>query len=92
LLSAAGISNPVLPYLAKSYALSDSDQGLFVAAPLITGFLASIFAGRLADKFGRRPLFFLADLAFLLAAALGSLSPGFGYVLASRFIAGIGGQ
>src|SRR5919109_938774 len=62
--------------------------GLVMGAGSLTSILCSLVAGRLGDRYGRRPLL-LAGAAGMIACYLGlALEPGFGAVLAIRLVAG----
>ena len=62
--------NPVLPLLAQSLGAASAEIGLIAAASTITGIVTSLAAGRLSDRFGRRPLLLFAGLVFLTAPLL----------------------
>ncbi|MEJ2287648.1 MAG: MFS transporter [Deinococcales bacterium] len=63
---------------------------------LVTGYLIAMaslqpVAGKLGDRFGRRPLM-LGGLALFALASLGAaLAPGFGWLLAMRVLQGVAG-
>ena len=84
--------SPALPALAERFVLTESEVSLVISVYLIPAALASIPAGLLADRFGRRwvfgaglTLFGLAGL-FLPLVAQGS----FGALLVIRFFQGLG--
>ena len=56
--------------------------GIAISVPII---------GKLSDNFGRRRLFIIEVILFGVGSLLVSLSPNFGFLLASRFIQAIGG-
>ncbi len=62
--------NPVLPLLAQSLGAAAPEIGLIAAASTVTGIATSLAAGRLSDRFGRRPLLLLAGLVFVTAPFL----------------------
>ncbi|MBM4420673.1 MAG: MFS transporter [Chloroflexi bacterium] len=47
--------------------------------------------GRLADIFGRKPVYFVGLSAFLAGALMGGLAPSMDWIVASRALAGLGG-
>ena len=84
--------SPALPALAERFSLSESEVSLVISLYLVPAALASVPAGLLADRFGRRwvfggglTLFGLAGLA-LPFVAQGS----FGALLVIRFFQGLG--
>ena len=63
---------------------------------LMTGFLliygiAIPFYGRLADRFGARPLFLIGVAVFSLGSLLSALAPNYSFLLIARIIQAIGG-
>ena len=92
MISGVQLISPALPALAERFALTESEVSLIISVYLIPAALASIPAGLLADRFGRRwvfggglTLFGLAGL-FLPLVAQGS----FGALLVIRFFQGLG--
>ena len=84
--------SPALPALAERFSLSDSEVSLVISVYLVPAALASIPAGLLADRFGRRWVFggglTLFGLASLLLPLLAEGS--FGALLVIRFFQGLG--
>jgi MFS family permease len=81
---------PVLPALMFQLGVDDTSIGLVIAvytAPAI--FLAPVF-GVLTDRHGRRPMLLLGLLLFGLAGGAIALAPSFEWVVALRFMQGIG--
>ena len=84
--------SPALPALAERFSLTESEVSLVISVYLVPATLASVPAGLMADRFGRRwifggglCLFGLAGLLLPLAA-----SSSFGALLAIRFLQGLG--
>ncbi len=65
-----GMVAPILPLHARALGASGAAVGLTFSAFAITQILVSPFAGRLADRFGRKR-FILAGIATYVVAALG---------------------
>jgi MFS family permease len=84
--------SPALPALAERFALSESEVSLVISVYLIPATLASVPAGLLADRFGRRWVFggglCLFGVAGLLLPLVGQAS--FGALLVMRFLQGLG--
>ncbi|MGI9610403.1 MAG: MFS transporter [Acidimicrobiia bacterium] len=64
-------------------------------AGLITSFLLGLAAGQivsgvLADRFGRKPILYLGLGIYVAGAAAATLAPGMGWLLAARFLWGVG--
>ena len=62
--------NPVLPLLAQSLGADPAAIGLIAAASTVTGIATSLLAGRLSDRFGRRPLLLFSGIVFATAPFL----------------------
>jgi DHA1 family multidrug resistance protein-like MFS transporter len=62
--------NPVLPLLAQSLGADPAAIGLIAAASTVTGIATSLLAGRLSDRFGRRPLLIFSGIVFATAPFL----------------------
>ena len=74
--------------------LSDGQVGLSASAYLLGAVLGALLFGWLADRYGRKPLFFVTLAVYLAGTALTSLSQDFAMLALFRFItgAGIGGE
>jgi MFS family permease len=87
-----GISmvSPLLPVYAKELGASDVWLGLTFSAFAIPQAIFGPFAGRLSDRFGRKP-FIIAGLCIYIVAALGYLTATTFYqVIAFRVFSGFG--
>jgi MFS family permease len=74
--------------------LTDADVGLSASAYLAGAVMGAILFGWLADRFGRRRLFFITLGVYIAGTAISALSPDFAIFALSRFVtgAGIGGE
>ncbi len=74
--------------------LTDTQVGLSASAYLSGAVLGALLFGWLADRFGRKRLFFATLGVYIVGTALSALSPSFAFFAFSRFItgAGIGGE
>ncbi len=90
-----GIIAGALPYLeataTASWHLSSQQLGFVVAAVLLGSVLSSLFAGALADLFGRRSVLVLAGALFTASIPVMALSEGYGALLLGRLLQGISG-
>src|SRR5438105_9672863 len=79
---------------SPSLHLSSTDLGLAASAYLIGAVTGALFFGELTDHFGRRRLFFVTVLVYLVATVLTGLSWDFWSFAFFRFLtgAGIGGE
>jgi DHA1 family bicyclomycin/chloramphenicol resistance-like MFS transporter len=65
------------------------------AAGLITTFLlglavSQLVYGVLADRFGRKPVLYAGIGLYIIGALASALAPGLGWLLAARFLWGVG--
>ncbi|MBO0848817.1 MAG: MFS transporter [Pseudonocardia sp.] len=84
------LTGVMLPLLTKDFGLSGGQQGLFAAAGLAGMAVGAFCWGTVADVLGRKRAFSLTLLVFGLVTLLGAASPNFWFLLATRFLAGIG--
>ena len=77
------------PYLAKEFALSDLGLGWAFSSLLFGCALGCVFAGRLADRFGRKKLLLLIALLFAATSIATALAPNFTALVTARFLAGL---
>lgn len=84
--------SPALPAMAERFSLSESEVSLVISLYLIPAALASVPAGLLADRFGRRWVFGGGLTLFGLAGLLLPLvaQGSFGALLVIRFFQGLG--
>src|SRR5580765_585230 len=80
---------PLLPMLARAFAVSPGQISLVVTASTLAVALAAPFAGIVADRFGRKRV--IVPAAFLLAVPtlLAATATSFGQLLFWRFLQGI---
>lgn len=79
-----------LPFLREQFALTPAWEG-FLTGTLALGCIAGcLVAGKVADKYGRKPGLLLAALIFAISAIGMAISPSLAFFLVMRFAAGIG--
>lgn len=79
-----------LPFLREQFQLNAYWEG-FLAGSLGLGCIVGcLIAGKLAEKYGRRPGLSLAALIFAVSSLGMALSPGMNIFILMRFVAGIG--
>lgn len=79
----------VLPLVGEQYGMSAWTQGVVVSAALLGAALTAPTSGRLADRFGRRPVISAAAAAFCLGTALSAAADGAALLVAGRFLVGL---
>jgi EmrB/QacA subfamily drug resistance transporter len=85
------IVNVAIPSIIKDIGLTTTD------AEWVNSIYALVFAalllttGRLGDIFGRRKMFLLGTIIFVLASGVAAVAPNPGVLILGRFLQGIGG-
>jgi EmrB/QacA subfamily drug resistance transporter len=85
------IVNVALPSVQRDLHFSQGNLTWVVNAFLITFGSFLLLAGRLGDLFGRKRVFLAGVALFTLASALCGAAPSQGFLIAARFVQGIGG-
>lgn len=85
-----GMVLPLLPVYAKSFGASGATIGLTMAAFAIPQLLVSPFAGKLADRFGRKPFLLLGAFAYFASAVGWWAADTLAVVILFRALSGIG--
>jgi MFS family permease len=90
-LLAVGAVLPVLPrYVRGPIGAGDLAVGIVIGAYAITGLLLRPVAGRLADRWGRKPTVLLGALLLSLSGLLNLPSLGIAGLIAARLVLGVG--
>jgi SP family galactose:H+ symporter-like MFS transporter len=85
-----GVISGALLFLRKAFHLSPLMLGVVTSMALGGAAFGAAVAGRLADRFGRRPILFLTSMIFVAGAAVSALAPYLTVLLAGRLLAGVG--
>ena len=85
------IANLALPTLTQSFAISPARAVQVMTAYQLGVVMALLPAAALGEGFGYRRLFTLGVFLFTLASALCYLAPSFAWLVAARFLQGLGG-
>jgi DHA1 family multidrug resistance protein-like MFS transporter len=81
---------PILPLFLRERGSSYALVGIIVGANLVAQFIGQYPAGRLSDRFGRAPLMIAGLVVASLAIAAFALPLSIGWLIALRFIQGLG--
>ncbi len=79
-----------LPFLQKQFALNAYWEGLATGCLALGAIAGCLVAGKISDKYGRRPGLMLAASLFALSSLAMALSPNRDIFIFARFAAGIG--
>lgn len=82
----------ILPSYTDYFELTAATKGLNTASTFIGGFFGPIFAGVIADRFGRRPAIFWGTLVTLTGIILQGAAQNIPMFVIARIILGAGGQ
>lgn len=85
----ASVISGTLNFIVSEFSLSSIEQGLVVSAPTLGAIIATVTAGVLADKFGRRNLLIAIALLYLLSAVASAFSTSYWMLVSARFIGGL---
>jgi SP family arabinose:H+ symporter-like MFS transporter len=80
----------VLPLLQKQFTLTAFEEGWFVSSALVGCIVGVAFSGELSDRLGRKKPLITSAILFLLSALGCALMPSMFWIIASRFIGGVG--
>ena len=85
-----GMVLPLLPVYAKTFGASGATIGLTVSAFAIPQLLVSPFAGKLADRYGRKPFLLLGAFAYFASAVGWWAADSLPMIIVFRALSGIG--
>lgn len=74
----------------KSLGMGSTEVGITAAVYLVGQVAGALFFGRLTDLLGRKRLFVLTLLIYLVGSGLAGLSPNVWFLWVFRFVAGVG--
>jgi MFS transporter, SP family, solute carrier family 2 (myo-inositol transporter), member 13 len=86
-----GIIAGAYPYLEATSHLTAAQLSYIVAAVLLGTVFSTLFAGLLADWFGRRTLMVLSGVTFVISIPVIALSQGYGPLFLGRLLQGMAG-
>jgi len=86
-----GIIAGALPYLKDTSQLSSNQLSFIVAAVLLGGVFSTLFAGTLADFFGRKTMMIFSGLLFVFSVPVIASSHSYGTLITGRLLQGISG-
>lgn len=84
-----GVIAAALLLITPAFQLSLSDQGLLVSSILIGALPGALFAGKLADRYGRKPSLLFTALLFLIGTVVTVAADSFSLLVVGRLINGI---
>jgi MFS transporter, SP family, solute carrier family 2 (myo-inositol transporter), member 13 len=86
-----GIIAGALPYLEATSGLTADKLSNIVAAVLLGGVISTLFAGAMADFFGRKPMMVFSGALFVLSVPAIALAQGYNALIFGRLLQGVSG-
>jgi len=84
-----GIIIPIMYTYARSFGLSDFQNGLIFALFSVCQFLSTPIIGRLSDKYGRKPLLIISLLGTVLSFVMMAFAPNAIFLFLARALDGV---
>jgi sugar porter (SP) family MFS transporter len=84
-----GVVSGALLFFKREFALSAFQQGTVVSVLLIGAMIGALGVGKVSDHWGRRPVFGLLAVTFVVGSAIAALSPGYWILLVARLVLGL---
>ena len=85
----ASVISGVIGFVGPAFQLSDLQMGLVVSSPSFSAMFAMIVAGRMSDRFGRKPTLAVIATLYTVSALLSALAPGIGWLVSARMLGGV---
>ncbi|MFI5610336.1 sugar porter family MFS transporter [Amycolatopsis sp. NPDC051903] len=85
-----GIIGTAMLSIKKEFPLTPATQGLVVSSLLLGAAIGVGFAGRLADRHGRRPTLLLVGAIFGLGGLVAAVAPSVAILVLGRLVMGLG--
>ncbi|MEY8879720.1 MAG: MFS transporter [Leptothrix sp. (in: b-proteobacteria)] len=81
---------PLFPAFIQDFGLSYSQLGLLVTLFFVISGVGQALAGFVVDRFGARPILFMAISCFVAASVAAALAQGYGGLMLAAALAGLG--
>lgn len=87
----SGVISGALPSMTKDFDLDAIHSGMVVSSLVVGAAIGALSAGRISDRFGRRPVLIAASAIFVLGAIIAAFAPNVPIMIVARVILGLGG-
>ncbi len=85
----ASVISGVVSFVAIEFNLSDWQQGFVVSSPTLGAVLASLLAGTISDRVGRKKVLITIAFLYVISAIFSALSTSYEMLVTARFIGGL---
>ncbi|RUQ21810.1 MFS transporter [Kocuria sp. HSID16901] len=79
-----------MPMIAGEWGLGAAEKSILTSSAIIGSFIGAVSLGNLTDRFGRKAMYIIDLLAFVLFAVLTAFAPDLWWLVIFRFLLGIG--
>lgn len=79
-----------MPFISKQWGLNAFETSLLTSSAIIGSFIGAVALGNLTDRFGRKAMYVVDLLAFVIFAVATAFSPNLLCLVLFRFLLGIG--
>ena len=86
----AAVISGVIGFIQVEFNLTSIQLGWAVSSLTLSSTLAMVASGPLADRFGRKPMLFLAAILYAVSALASAIAPSFEFLVVARMIGGLG--
>ena len=84
------VISTVATLVASQWHLDTSHKSWVTGAAILGAFMGAIVFGRIADLLGRKSVYVTVSIVMIAGALLSACAPGFGWLVAARFLLGLG--
>lgn len=85
----ASVISGVVGFVTTEFQLNEVQQGFVVSSPTLGAALGSIFAGPLADKFGRKKVIVFIAALYVISATFSAFAVSYEMLVVARMIGGV---
>jgi MFS family permease len=84
------VISTVATLVASQWRLDTSHKSWVTGAAILGAFIGAMVFGRIADRLGRKSVYVAVAIVMIAGALLSACAPGFGWLVAARFLLGLG--